>query len=238
MPQSQKSGPKIPTTQTNTNRKKRIDPSQNSARPEVSMFRKNEFALIVFGALLLTLIVFFLFFTGPKESLKESAVSKQVESAPSFAALEKRISALEKALNGQNTETAGSDAEQGGKKTGIALLNTRMARIETAFEVKFESLADKMAAFENQLEQMQKTVSASALQKVPVQPASKPTAAPVKKAQKTKTKAKAPMFHTVKKGETPYSIAKQYKITVDKLLSLNKMSKTAKIYPGMNLMIR
>jgi LysM repeat protein len=80
-------------------------------------------------------------------------------------------------------------------------------------------------------------------------PAKIKTAVPKKSSQKTASKKivkkstvvtekKAAMFHTVKKGETLWSISQKYKTSVATLRKLNKMSSTATIYPGTNLLIR
>ncbi len=69
MKQKEKPASKIPTTQTNTNRKKR---RKAGPVPGVSARRcsKNETTLIIAGALVVTLLVFFVFLglrgPGPK----------------------------------------------------------------------------------------------------------------------------------------------------------------------------
>lgn len=52
---------KIPTTKTN--KKKLSEIPDGEKRPDTSLLKKNEFALILTGALLVTLIIFF-FFSG------------------------------------------------------------------------------------------------------------------------------------------------------------------------------
>ena len=44
--------------------------------------------------------------------------------------------------------------------------------------------------------------------------------------------------YKVKNGDSPLSIAKKYKIPVDRLLALNHLSKKSKIFPGQNLIIQ
>jgi len=43
--------------------------------------------------------------------------------------------------------------------------------------------------------------------------------------------------YKVKNGDSPVSIAKKHKISVDKLLALNHLSKKSKIFPGQNLIV-
>jgi len=44
--------------------------------------------------------------------------------------------------------------------------------------------------------------------------------------------------YKVKNGDSPLSIAKKYKIPVDRLLALNHLSKKSKIFPGQNLIVQ
>ncbi len=233
-----KPGSKIPTTQTNTNKKKSADLEQNPKGFDASLIKKNEFALILFGALFLTVIVFFLFF----RSSSSKTVEMQVPGSSSYIALEKRIQSLETSLKDNGAPVNASDA--GKELAKVDLLAQRVARLETAFSVKFESVIDRMAGMENSISQLKKTkeiVAAKAASK-PVavkkavaakKPIQKVSAPVVKKAVK-----KTNLFHTVQKGETLYSISRKYKTTVDAIRKLNNLSETAKIYPGNNILIR
>lgn len=226
MKPKKKAASKIPTTQTNTNRKKT---SQVEAEASVSdsFLNKNEYAMILLGALCLTLVVYFVFFSSPS---KKSETVENTKSSPSYAQLEKRIQVLEDELNKLK------QASTPGGKNNSELLKNRISRLETAFSVKFESLTDKVARVERNIS------SVKSKTKVPVKTSSvskksvKKTALPVKKA--SSSSKKAPMFHTVKKGDTFYSISKQHNISVNQLLKLNKLTSKDKIYPGTNLLIR
>ena len=57
-------------------------------------------------------------------------------------------------------------------------------------------------------------------------------------AQKTRAQKKQSIFHTVKKGETLYSISKRYKTTVNRLRNLNKLKKRSDIFPGEIILIK
>ena len=143
----------------------------------------------------------------------------------SFVELEKRIVNLEKALQ---TNKDSVIAENNNDIPSSKLLKDRLARLETAFTVKLDSLIERMETNEKNI---------SLLKNKPVikpKEKSKPKVSiPVKKAVKKKS-----MFHTVIKKETLYSISKKYNISVEKLRKLNQLSKTAKIYPGDNLLVR
>jgi LysM repeat protein len=229
---------KVPTTKTNTNRKKASEAGESDKQMGPSLFKKNEFALILFGALLLTLIVFFLFFRGPgdntdEKTLKTGSSGKMVSQSESFTDLEKRINMLEQTLSGKNFKKPGS----------VDPIQERVARLETAFSVKFDSLIERMGSIEKRL--------AALNRKKVTTPAKSKSSPVVKTSLKTKTslvktpakqpivkQTKAAMFHTVKKGETLYSIGKKYQISVPTLQKLNKLSPGAKLYIGMNLLIR
>ncbi len=55
--------------------------------------------------------------------------------------------------------------------------------------------------------------------------------------KKVQSKIK-PKFHTVKKGETLYNIARRYQITVAKIQELNELSPNQRVYPGIKLRIK
>ena len=99
---------KIPTTKTNTNKKRGSEVPDKDKKIEASLFKKNEFALILFGALLLTLIIFFLFF---RSSDSETEPVIKIVSGISFADLEKRIEKIEIVLQIQEN----SDQTAAGK---------------------------------------------------------------------------------------------------------------------------
>ncbi len=65
--------------------------------------------------------------------------------------------------------------------------------------------------------------------------AAKQSQAPVVKSSASKSVVKT---HVVKKGETLYSISKQYGLSVAQLMTLNKVSKGAVINPGQKLKIK
>jgi len=224
-----KPGSKNPAAQAGPNRKK--VPEIPGGRLDAAFFKKNEFALILVGALLLTLIIFFVFFRSDDPA--PQVATTPPGSASSFEALEKRIAALETAVKNFNPETA-----KGGTAPAAAVgpLQDRVTRLETAFLVKFETLIERM-------EGMEKKLAAASLPPAPVQKttvaAAKKTVTVTKPPVKTPKKTKKPnLFHTVKKGETLYSISKKYKIPVKTLQTLNNLSAKDKIFPGNNIIVR
>ncbi|MEX1300271.1 MAG: LysM peptidoglycan-binding domain-containing protein [Desulfotignum sp.] len=47
----------------------------------------------------------------------------------------------------------------------------------------------------------------------------------------------APVYYHVKSGDSPFLIAKKYNMSLDRLLALNRLSKTCKIFPGQKLVV-
>ena len=188
------------------------------------MLKKNEFALILLGALLLTIIIFFFFF---RTSDSDPTTVKQNISKTSLVDFEQRMQNIEKILQ----------IEQGSKSGSIKTkqnitqdnhINDRLSRLETAFSVKFDSLIDRMGEIEKNISLLKNkpalTKSVQSKPKIPI---------PVKKAVKKKS-----IFHTVQKKETLYSISKKYNTSITALRKLNKLSKNATIYPGDNIIVR
>ena len=53
-----------------------------------------------------------------------------------------------------------------------------------------------------------------------------------------KKEKKEPIFHTVQKGETLFSISRKYNISVDALKKMNNLSKDNAIFPGNNILVK
>lgn len=225
-----KPGAKIPTTQTNTNKKKEVDIA-STPKPEnnMSLIKKNEFALILFGALLLTVIVFFLFF---KSSDGSKTIDLNKTTDASSVNLEDRMQVLENKFEA----LASSGNDDGMKNTDTQALAQRVSRLETAFTVKFDSVIERIAGLEKNLAQLKDRSSTVA---PPAQKAVSPS--PPKKTSHVAVKTPAEkkgVFHTVQKKETLYSISKKYNTTVAALRKLNNLSETATIYPGDNILVQ
>jgi len=233
MKTKRKPASRIPMTNSNTNKKKSVDVQVNDTQKSKSPLMKNEFALILLGALLLTIIIFFLFF---RSAGSKNDTALKTAANPSVVELENRVKALEQALKLQSdkitsttTTTIGTDKKT---KNNIVTdpMRDRVTRLETVLSVKFESLIERMEKIEKQLNRRPvATISAK-----PV----KATAKAQKKAVQKKTIKKTSLFHTVKKGETLYSIGKKYSVSITDLRRLNNLTKTAKIYPGNNILVR
>lgn len=211
---------------TRLNYKKNGDENE---RGGTSLLKKSELSAIFLGAGLITLVVFFVFFksTGQKS---EDPVAEPA-GVPS---IEERIEALEKLVN-QQTPQAATHAP-------LDSYTARVERVEAALSVKFDLVANRLSSLEKGLSGLEKKLNKSLERSAQAKPgppvkkvAQKP--APVKKAP-AKVAAKASALHTVKKGDTLYSISKRYKTSVNKLRALNKLAAKAEIFPGDKLVVR
>ena len=71
----------------------------------------------------------------------------------------------------------------------------------------------------------------------PVATATTPSSTPAKPVQ-TPTHTSSPKYHTVKKGDTLYAIARKYHTTVDKLCKLNKIKETSILSLGQKIKVK
>lgn len=125
-----------------------------------------------------------------------------------IAQLEKKVMALEE-INDLVTEF---DKNQ----KNVKALLIRLDRLETTMASKLNEMAKQM----NRMEQNTTSVSAGQSGK---------------QGGKEKIDGK---YHTVRKGDTLYSISRQYGLKVEQLMTLNKLKKGADIFPGQKLIIK
>jgi LysM repeat protein len=139
-------------------------------------------------------------------------------------ALEGRIMALEERLDKYEAIDE--------KVTRIWEQAKSFEKFKDRFDRSEASMSLRMDHLTMSLETMQKQFTASPKKTAspPVGPASKKTtASPI-----PKTKIK---YHQVKAGETLYSISKQYGLTVEELLKLNRMEAGSVIVTGQKLIV-
>jgi LysM repeat protein len=119
---------------------------------------------------------------------------------------------------------------------GAAQLGSRVDKVEKSllsFDASNASVASKMNRMADELDQIQKDVSALNSQKNSVKkiPAASSTSG------KTQPASQA-VYHEVQPGETLYGISRQYNLSVDALRRLNGLSDQASIYPGQKLKVK
>jgi len=219
---------KISTTKTNTNKKKLSEIPEGEKRTDLSLLKKNEFAIILMGALLLTLIVFFFFFRT-SDPVPPSVPENQ--SVLPISDLESRMEKIEQAFQIRETSASPDGGSELKEKAGINPLEERVARLETAFSVKMDSMIERIGKIEKNITQLAVKSDAS-----PEVPEAKPR--PAAPGPEKKTVKKDPIFHTVQKGETLFSISRKYNTSVETLRKINNLSKDAAIFPGNNILVR
>jgi len=220
---------KTPTIKTN--KKKLSEIQDGEKKPDTSLLKKNEFSMILIGALLLTLIVFFFFFRT-SDSVHQSAPANS--SSALSPDLENRIEKLEQTLQSIGPSNLPESTGTTKEKAGTNPLEERVARLETAFSVKTESMLERMGKIEKHIAQL-----TAKLDVIPDTSGSKPESAVVAPEKKiVKKEKKDPIFHTVQKGETLFSISRKYKTSVEALKKLNNMSNDTAIFPGNNILVR
>ncbi len=208
---------------------------------DTSLLKKNEFTMIITGALVVTVIVFFIFFksSGPEIDTLPG-LSPSSGSTTSFIELTKRLEAIESAFKGLKADGSGSLDGGSEPPAELAPLQQEVQRLETSVSVKFDSLIERMGKMEKQIRILNKKPSVAqpvVKASVPKSPKKTPTKTLVKKPA-VKSVKKAPMFHTVQKGETLWSISQKYKTSVAALRKLNNIAPKIKIYPGTNILVR
>lgn len=225
-----------------TNQKKN-EPGASVFESGTSLLKKNEFTMIIIAALVVTALVFFFLFRGSstQESSEQGAVLTNGEDqiAPGF---EDRISALEISL-AKIASSSGRNENQAASRA-ISDLDGRITRIETAVNLKLDTLIERVDNLESRLSKLA-VVASTPAQKTVVKPepiVKKPALAPKKKFQVTKKEAETPKkagrFHTVQKGETLWSISQKYSTTVSAIRKLNNLTPEDNIYPGSNLLVK
>lgn len=202
-----------------------------------SLLKMNEFTLIMIGALVVTVLVFFLFFRSPvaeevprNEEVPRPEVAEPANTGLADPGLEKRISDLEVSLSRIVSSSGDLDGDGLVASRAVSNLDQRVTRLEGAMTLKLDAVLERLAKMEDKVAALKKA-------SVPATPAVK--AKPVKTvATKKPAKKKTSVFHTVKKGETLWSISQKYKTSVARVRQLNKFSAQDKIYPGNTIMVR
>ena len=228
----------LETTKPETKKKESDQPTnkQNiNKKSGISTLKKSELSFIFFGAALVTLIVFFLFFR-PSESKNSSSPANN---GKIIKTMEQRIATLEQILEKHklNLEDL-PDKEKQNSNSGID--NTKIARLENTFFTKMDYLTERQNSVETKISRLERNIRD--INKIPNKKKLKKEII-IKPKQKITPKQnfssiQKSIFYTVKRGDTLYSISKKYNITVNNLKKMNGFSKNSRIYPGDNIIVK
>lgn len=236
MKYKEKPASKIPTTQTNTNRKKKMEGSPGPWGINTPFFKKNDTTLIIAGALIVTLVVFFVFFLSTGSQTEQESThsenSRVQDMEARLATLEQSLAALTSKIDTQlasivdSTTRPNTDVD-----TALAQIRRQVATLESGVQVKVDTLSRQMVRLEKQLTEEKTPILTTSPEIQEKKALGKPTAP----TQNTETSV---LFHTVQKGETLWRISQKYGITVDRLRQLNSLAPDADIYPGTKMRVR
>jgi LysM repeat protein len=133
-------------------------------------------------------------------------------SAEKLAALENRIAQIEEKLAKMDWIEK-SVTRIGAQEQNFGMLSERVERFEAGVKQELNEISRQIKALREQ---------------PPAKPPAVESAAPKTTAAKT---------HSVKSGETLYSISRKYDLSVDRLRSLNGLAASDTIYPGQKLVV-
>ncbi|MBU0995252.1 MAG: LysM peptidoglycan-binding domain-containing protein [Proteobacteria bacterium] len=110
---------------------------------------------------------------------------------------------------------------------------SRLDRVEA-------TVALKLSVIEKKLEQIKpEQISGNVVPEVSQKKVLSPSATPTPPTAEKKTTAISKVvYHTIKKGETFYSISKKYDVAVETLQKMNNLKKGDTIYPGQRLIVK
>jgi len=221
-------------------------------RSPTSLLKKSELSAIFIVAGLITVIVFFFFFRSSDDGAENETVNqievadevKEVEVAVAPVAvqsIEERIKTLEDLMKQKDLQAEANPS--------IDSYNARVERVEAALSMKFDIVANRLATLEKRIASLDtRRESSSRGQAKKAAPKKEQVAKTTPKASVAKAANAAPkaakatkngqVRYTVKKGDTLYSISKKHNTTVDQVRAMNKLSPTAEIFPGENLVVK
>jgi hypothetical protein len=187
--------------------------------------RKDKMPLVLAGAGLAALIIFFLMlFPKDQQSTENEGFSA---TDMRFNLLEERIIRLEERIE-KSAEPGGQPAEIGAPEN----FASQLGNLETSLSARMDEMA-------KQLDRLQRDIARSgqkhaASSPSPRVPAKKETAekknAPAKKSLPSQ-------YHQVRAGETLYYISNRYGLTLEKLRQLNGLAPGSPIHPGQRLIV-
>ena len=237
----------IDKSHSKKNTKKRIkseivDSPKNSG---AFFLQKYEIIIMLLGAGIISVLIFFVFLkpSGDNNLFKTKNNTDPVTVEDFQKQVDRLADMVEKSGLKEDRKTQGNkgSASSTEETSNIAYNDheKRIERIEASLSIKYETLASRISKLERSIANLSRKIDSNkkaGSAKVVKQPL-------VKTSKKTETKKavskkKESIFHTVKKGDTLYSLSKQYGTSVSQLEKINHLPKNANIYPGDNLLIK
>jgi hypothetical protein len=234
MKDKEKPASKIPTTQTNTNRKKTTGGGAGPWGVNTVLFKKKETTLIIVGALVVTLVVFFVFFFGSSRSGTETEAIPPDDTR--IQSLETRLADLEQSLAALESKIPA--APRTNVNTELSEIRKQMATLESEVLIRLESLERRTGRLEETPAARNPLAEDTTTKVVTTNPDIQEKKTVEKPSASGATSDTAQKFHTVQKGETLWRISQKYGVTVDRLRQLNNLAPDADIYSGTKIRVR
>ena len=207
-----------PDSDQKVSKKKNITPV--SAKPK--RFGKVEMPFIILGVGLCVFLAVYVGFSVMSGKEGKSGVNADALGIR-LSNLEARLSQLQAADTSLTDDTA-----------DLTDILQRLDRLEATVSLKLNIMEKKIAELSVPSQTESKPKIAIAPKKATK---TAPAPQPQKAAKATVATAK-PVYHTIRKGETFYSISKKYGLTVEKLQQMNNLKKGDTIYPGQKLLVK
>jgi len=230
-----------------------IDSKTNSG---VFFLQRYEIIIMLLGAGIISMLIFFVFLKPSSENSLFGGKESDKPVSVTIEDFQNQIERLSKMVNKASLKANEKADDAKDKKiiikqpTNIAFNDheKRIERIEASLSIKYETLANRITRLERSINKLSSKINSNKKNSPGiVKNSSNKTSKKqetkkllTKKAVRKKTikKKKESIFHTVKKGDTLYSLSKQYNTSVRKLEKINHLPENANIYPGDNLLVK
>ncbi|OQX24068.1 MAG: hypothetical protein BWK80_22785 [Desulfobacteraceae bacterium IS3] len=198
-------------------------------------FRKDKMPLILAGAGVVTLIIFFLLLF-PKNQKSGTGVFTDT-SEERLAQIEKRLLSLEE-MNQRLTQLESRSRESENISGKVETLETSMTSRMDHIVKRLDSLQKGTGAEPRPAESSSRQAAKppDKTVKVPEKTAKIPEKISEKVSEKIPDKAK-PRYHELRKGENLYQISRTYKVPLEDLQRLNKITPGTVLQPGQKIIL-
>ena len=232
------------SSRKNSKRRVKSEIIDSVNNPGAFFLQRYEIIIMLLGAGIISLLIFFVFVkpSGENNLFKTKKNNEPVTIQDFQNQIDRLSNMVEKATFKENekSNTATDKTASKEKPTSLSYAENakRIERIEASLSIKYETLANRINKLERSIDRLSRKLdsykkkSSSIVKKPSVKTSKK------KETKKTVSKKKQSIFHTVKKGDTLYSLSKKYGISIKQLEKINHLPKNANIYPGDNLLVK